>query len=376
MRVLALALALFLLAAAPAGATKIAYRDGKRVLVVFVGNTLRRPVVPPNDGPLHWSGDGRLLSIGGTVLGWATLPAADLSWAPTGERAAYVTKRGGVVVWSPGARTVVVPDGWGAQRLAWGAHGALALGRAVCRGACGIGTHKEIWVWRAGSLTRVVGPLYGDLIPMPFGWSRGKVLWWTWPDSGSVASDGVAINAGSTTIAKALMYTDYVAACGDHLAIAAGGDRYAMDNKKILWDGRDVSHDLTHSWVSPSCTANGRLVAAASRNLVPSLIGREHRAIWQLLPSRRRLTQPPWGWTDEYPQALPDGSTLFIRTRVTTRKSGSTWIDTDRGKIELLRNGRITELGLSTIVRTELDPWEPLNFYGHYSWAGRIAVAA
>jgi len=330
--------------------------------------------VLPQTGQPRWSGDGRLVSFGGYIVaGGVHLPTADIAWAPTGERAAYVTKSGGVSVWSPPRTQQVVPDGWGATGVAWSGDGALALGRAICKGACGLPSHTEVWTWRNGTLRKLVDtPDRGR--PSPLAWHEGRVLWWDWPNSGSIAADGVALYENNRLIATTLMYGDYVDACGGHLAVAAGGDRYAMHGKRILFDGRDSSRDRTRSWVSPSCTPKGRLVAAASANAVPNRIGREHRAIWQLRPVRRQLTHPPAGWTDENPHLLADGSVVFVRTRqVPFNKSGEWWTTT-HAKLELLRGTVLTEL-------KELRFSSPdsgagfLNYYGHYDWPARIAVA-
>ena len=177
MRAVALALGVALLtvphAAAGDLAVKLLYVQGKRALIVYVGHPLRQPILLGKTGPPHWSGDGRLISIGGYVVGRTRLPAADLTWLPTGEQAAYVTTGGGVSTWTPGGGSRrVVPDGWGAQSVAWSSGGALALGRAVCHGACGTPSHKEIWVWQGGSLRRIVGPLAGNRTPLPFAWHQ------------------------------------------------------------------------------------------------------------------------------------------------------------------------------------------------------------
>lgn len=315
-------------------------------------------------GAVRWSGDGKLLSVGGRVVGGAKVsPGLELTWAPTGETAAYVTKHGGVILWTPRAgRRRILPDGWGATDLAWGPGGRLAIGRAVCRGACGKPTHTEVWIWRSGSARRLLGPLGDDSSPQPFAWSDDRVVWWRWPDSGSLAADGVALYADTDRLApKVLQYPDYVAVCGRHLAVAAGGDRYAMHGKRILFDDRDVSRDRSRSWVSPSCTPEGKLVAAASANTTPPRIGAEHRAIWQLLPTRRQLTHPPRGRTDEFPRLLPDGSILFVRTRSVSKRFELYGV----GTIELLRKGRMSALGI-----TRADNW-----YGHYAWPDVVAVA-
>jgi len=145
--------------------------------------------------------------------------------------------------------------------------------------------------------------------------------------------------------------------------VAQGGDRYAMHGKHIVFDGRDVSRDPSRSWVSPSCSAAGTtLVAAASVNATPPRIGREHRAIWQLLPTRKRLTSPPADFTDELPRLLRDGSVVFVRTR-----SHSTGLQLyGLGAVELLRGGRLTALG---------SAGRASNYYGHYDWPDAVAVS-
>src|SRR5213076_1336763 len=149
-----------------------------------------------------------LVSFGGYIVaGGVQLPTVDLSWAPTGERAAYVTKAGGVGLWTAGGRRAVVPSGWGASGVAWSSDGALAIGPAICSRACGLPTHTEIWVWRRGSLRRLLRTDGGR--PRPFAWRNGHVLWWNWPNSGSIAADGVALFADKRQIAAGLMYADY-----------------------------------------------------------------------------------------------------------------------------------------------------------------------
>src|SRR6186997_246068 len=113
MRALALALTAAVLAvpaaAARGPASKIAYVHGRAAQLIYVDSALRQPILLPHTGVPHWSGDGRLVSFG------VDLPAVELSWAPTGERAAYVTRDGGVGIWTPRGRRVVLPGGWGAS---------------------------------------------------------------------------------------------------------------------------------------------------------------------------------------------------------------------------------------------------------------------
>src|ERR671932_560091 len=228
---------------------------------------------------------------------------------------------------------------WGATSFAWGRDGTLALGRAVCHVPCGVPLHEEVWIRRGGSLRRVAGPLSGEQRPLVAAVAgAGRALWWSWV-SASTAADGTALYANRAHLADTLPHPVYVSVCGSHLAVAAGHDRYAMHGKRIVFDGRDVSRDASRSWVSPSCSSDGKtLVAAASVNTTPPRIGREHRAIWQLLPTRRRLSRPPAGVTDEFPRLLPDGSVLFVRT-----KSHATTLELyGTGTVELLRGGKLT----------------------------------
>lgn len=377
MRALALALALGLLLVPSATASSVGptllVRDPAGVAILYLDRPapFRQPLATPWPyRPLAWSGDGRLISIGGTIVGRAKLRTRTLTWAPTGERAAYVTTEGGVLEWTPAGLRRLEPNGWGAQwpSVAWSRDGALAVAR---RGA--------IWAIRNGSAREVVGPLPGDCctggpsIPVPFAWSGDRVLWWQWPGSGSVASDGVSLYSGTQKLGTTLMYPDYVAVCGTHVAFAAGVDRESTDNKTIVFDGRDVSQDPHHSWASPACTPGGRLVATASRN-DPNAFREPHRSIWQLLPTRRELTHAPWGWSDEDPRLLADGSLLFVRSRIHSVQRSGAWYDTQTGRVMLLSRGKLTrvaQIGYANIDELQfyLGP-----YYGHYDWSQFLAV--
>ena len=379
MRALAVALAtvaLALPAASAGGDAKIAYVLGKRATIVYLGSPLRQPIALTKSGPPRWSGDGRLLSIGGWIVGRAHLPTSQLFWAPTGERAAYQTKGGAVLLWTPKRSRTVVPATWGATSIAWGTNGKLAVGRSICHVPCGVPRHQEVWIWRNGSLQRVAGPLRGVARPIVAGFTPdGRVLWWAdLQNSASLQADGLPLYANRSRIVVTLAFPDFIVRCGRHLAVAAGGDRYTTHGKRILFDGHDASDDTTRSWVSPSCSAKGELVAAAGRNWEENRFGAEHRAIWRLLPTRRQLTHAPSGWTDESPQLLRDGSLLFIRTRETARKVNGEWITTSRGLVEHLTSGKLV-----TVAKVRFATKEGggvlLNYYGHYNWADRIAIS-
>jgi hypothetical protein len=368
--VLAAAVVLVPAATATPPALKLLVRDDDRLALLFLDRAtpFRRPLSTAPYRTLGFSGDGRLISIGGDIVGRAKLPTPALEWAPTGERAAYVTTEGAVVVWTPHGKRRIEPKGWAARpflhALAWSRNGSLAIVRG-----------HEVWAWRDGAVRRIAGPVEG--IPALDGWTGdGRVLWWEWPNSGSIAADGVTLFADATPLGTTLMYRDYVSVCGRHLAFAAGGDRSSDHGKSIVFDGRNVSHDRTRSWVSPSCTAAGpTVVAAAGRDLgICCHIHTEHRAVWELIPVRRQLTHPPQGWTDEAPRVFANGDVVFVRTRLTSVKVGSTYHDTERGRVMLLSHGKLrqlAELGYRDVdeLKLYLGP-----YYDHYDFSQLLAV--
>src|SRR5262249_56424742 len=138
-------------------------------------------------------------------------------------------------------------------------------GRSVCHVRCGVPKHQEVWIWRGGHVTRIAGPLRGVQRPIVRGFDgNGRVLWWSdLEGSASIAADGLPLYANRTKIATTLPYPDYVAVCGTNLVVAAGSDRYAMDGKRLLLNGHNLSNDRSRSWVEPSCSGDV-LVAAAS----------------------------------------------------------------------------------------------------------------
>lgn len=354
-------LALFLAAALPQ--PRIAFVRGGTLTILYTSVNTQTPVLEHAPvGPVGFSGNGKLVSAGGQVSGISPLPTSALAWAPTGETAAYQAKDGAVYLWSPTRQYRILARAWGATSLAWGPGGRLALGRSICHVPCGVPKHQEVWIWRAGRLSRVAGPLKGVQRPIVRGFAPdGRVVWWSdLEGSASIAADGLPLYANRTKIAETLPYPDYVATCGADLAVSAGTDRYAMHGKRLLLNGHDLSRDRTRSWVEPACSGDV-LVAAVSRNAVPSRIGDEHRAIWQLLPHRRQLTRPPAGATDESPRVLPDGSILFVRTTKLVTRHGLY----GRGTLMLRRGDSVTRLA---------DVGTTTNFYGHYDWWRSVAV--
>jgi len=353
---------LALLAAALPSPQVAFVRDGT-LRVYYVNARVERPIVEHVPAsPVGISGNGRALSAGGRIPGIPALPTSALAWAPDGETGAYQTSTGAVWAWTPGNKRRIVGASWGATSVAWGPAGRLALGRSICRAPCGVPRHQEVWVWHAGRLTKVAGPLSGVQRPIVRGFDgRGRVLWWSdLEGSASIAADGLPLYANRTRIATTLPFPEYVATCDAGLVVVAGTDRYTMHGKRLLLNGGDLSRDPSRSWVEPACRGD-TIVAAASRNMTPSRIGDEHRAIWQLRPVRRRLTNPPAHASDEEPRILADGSIVFVRTRSFARRLGLY----GRGELTLLRDGRLTALA---------DVGTTANYYGHYGWTTQVAI--
>jgi hypothetical protein len=325
---------------------RIAFFSHGNLVVVDLATGARRTVLA--EAPVEaiaWSVDGRLLSDGGRIIGGPRLAASSLTWAPTGETAAYETKSGAVELWSRGVGSrMILAAAWGATSFAWGPSGELAVGRSR-------GSHHDVWLWKSGKLARVATATGSDPRPIVAALDgRGRVLWWDDPfSSASVAADGLSLYANGTRLAQTLVFPDYIARCGSKLAVSAANDRYTTDGKRILLDGRDVSRDSALSWVSPSCNASGLLVAAAGPNLGQPRIGHdEHRAIWELEPRRVQLSHPPARWTDENPRVLPDGSILFVRTRETSVKAVEGYRTTDTGRIERIAAGHTTHVATTS----------------------------
>src|SRR5438105_447985 len=155
-------------AGAGGAAGKAAFLDRGALRVVDLSTGSSRVVARHVSGAVGLSGDGKLVSVGGRVVGGPTLGKGGLGWAPTGETTAYQTPSGAVFTWSPATgRRLVVAASWGATSFAWGRDGALALGRSICNVPCGVPLHQEVWIRRGGSLRRAARPPRGVQLPPP-----------------------------------------------------------------------------------------------------------------------------------------------------------------------------------------------------------------
>jgi len=353
-------------ASSGAGAGAIAYLRGSDLRLLDLSDCHDRVLAHGARPPVRFSDDGRWIAFGAAELVSVSggrilhpLPGAALwrhswAWAPRRDLVAAVTKRGGVLLGGPGLRPRrVVRDGWGAREVIFDRGGYPTVSR-VLRPATGAGRrHEEIGGFLGPNLTpnQFFAVKHRDATPLPATWSPdGKfVFFWVDPfDSASIEADGVPLKGKSPAagiigplIAKhALVYDDFLSWCRSRLVVAAGFDRYATHGKRLLvasWRGpaygqtwlvRDLSRDPSRSWVSPACSPDGRLVAAAAgRNWIERRFGQEGRSIWLLASdgsTRRRLTRPPTGRTDEGARWSADGrSLLFVRSGPTNKQAGA-----------------------------------------------------
>lgn len=334
--------------------------------------------------PVRFSADGRWVAFGagrvvsaagGTVL--RPLAAAGTErawdWAPGRALVAGATAGGGVLLGGPGVEPRrLLPEGWGASGLRFANDGSLIVARSLSR------RRQEVSVlsppgWRPRLVYRVPPGQFSPPSLAGLSPDRRWLLYWPRPqNSNSLAADGLALHVRALTpssrsvrLTRAMLaYDDFLSWCGRRLVFADGAWRVATSGKRLrvasppAWRTRDLSADRTRSWVSPSCSPDGRLVAAsAGRNYVEPRFGLEHRSIWLLAvdgSSRRRLTEPrDRNTSDESPRWTRDGrAILFWRTR-----SGG------RGELYAVRPGGGRPFG-------PLAYAGPVgNYYGHYGWA-------
>jgi dipeptidyl aminopeptidase/acylaminoacyl peptidase len=365
------------------GVARLAYVKAGALVALDLPACSSGVLVPRGAGPpVRWSADGRYLSFSGGVVEADGRLFRGLHgvWAPRGHALARVTQSGGVIVGGPRLPDrQVIQDGFGAHSVAFDPAGRrLAVARAHPRGTMPP-SDRQLWIVDATTRTRrlVYRPAAGDpRTPVVVRWERGDFVLFTLAllPASSANLDGLPLHAVSAgggaapRVANAsLSYPEFFARCGGRLAFVAGFDRMTTRGKRIVlagpprWRGIDVSRDRGRSWVSPACSPTGRLIAAsAGRNWTQSRFGLERRSIWLLSAdgrTRRRLTTPPPGRSDELPRWTSDGrGVLFVRSGPTTLQAAA------RGSLFVVRldgglAGPIVELGTTG------------NYYGRYGWA-------
>ena len=332
-----------------------AYVSAGSLKIVDLGSCRARTLVARGAfGPLRFSRDGNWIAFGnGVVVPVAggpvqrpLGPVAHWAWSPTRDVLAGVTLGGAVVEGGPNRRAILrEPRGWGAQSLVWSPDGATYfVGRARFHGLPSAdGAQQIVWFARGEPPVAVYRTPRGELAPpLLVGVAGGYGHLFFQPDlqnSASLAADGLPLvpleSARGMTIAPVvramLPQPGFLTPCGKRVVVAAGGGRDTTTNKRLVvatfapgWDRfrvRGLSRDRSRAWVSPSCSPDGRSLAAAAGpdSGGSSSLVRARRSIWVLSldgRSKRQLTDPPHGWSDESPLWAANGKgILFTRQR-------------------------------------------------------------
>jgi hypothetical protein len=288
------------------------------------------------------------------------------------------TAKGGVALGGPGLRRrLVVPNGWGASDMVFSPDGRMLgvarLHRREEAWTVDIATGRRTRVWSTRGPLAVNPPVVARFSP-----DGEDLLFWRLA-SASIDADGRPLLAAPTTagaarkVAFSLIYPDYVAACRSRVVLAAGEFRYASSHKHLMvaqapsWRGHRLTSGKRRSWVSPSCPASGRVVAAAAGPNRQGHFGRERRSIW-VVPRAggkpRRLTFAATKTiTDDSPRISNDGRTiLFVRMH-----TGSG--DHHRGDLYALRAARMNWHGPVRAYGPIMSLGSTgFGYYGHYGW--------
>lgn len=374
----------------------IAFVRGDALAVLDLNGCTTRTLVRKNVvGPLQFSADGRYVSFSGGYVsthGGAVVRTNGAgTWSPRGGLLAVVTKRNGLELAGPGRATRrLLPDGWGAQTVAFAPDGRTL---AVSRSGFSAATlhepskwHQQIWLIDVASGTRRLAYALpqGELAPA---WLQGfspdgrwLLFWEDSYNSASLAADGLPLLAlpvaggRPVQIANELHYSDYLTWCGDSLVYTVDrggrevtlGDGVAMASPPA-WRSRTIlpSNGRT-SWTSVACSPGGSLVVAGGPRSQDEPFGKEHRSLWMVAPSphavpqRLAQTTPPRGQTDELPMWSADGRfILFVRTKQTG--------DAVNGKLYALDPFGGNLVGPIASVGTTG------NYYGAYGWPNQLA---
>ena len=182
--------------------------------------------------------------------------------------------------------------------------------------------------------------------------------------SASLIADGIRLQAlrvpdgRVVPVTTVLRNDDYLTWCGSTLVLAAGGDRIATNNKRLVaarapdWKPRPLWQNRGRAFGSVTCAPNGRSIAVLSQpaSADANFVHTRWR-LWRvsLDGSRKLLDAPPNGWADESPRWSRDGrALLFVREQK------------GRGQLMLWRAGRVT----GPIVGVGYS----LGYYGHHDW--------
>jgi dipeptidyl aminopeptidase/acylaminoacyl peptidase len=317
---------------------------------VLVGAGAAPPVRFSEDGRWLAFGDGEVVpSTGGEVQRPFGSPVQSWEWSPTADVLAGVTRTGGVTIAGPGREpSALLPGGSGVGHLAFSPDGRRLAVDRVRRGV-------QVLDMATGRSRSVVDEPDPASVPRVAGWSPdGRwVLYWRGP----VGKDGGPLDAVPSSggpwvnvFDPVLPYRDFLSSCGSRIAVAAGAGQEVSLGKQILlsgppdWAFHDLTGDFSRSWFWPSCSPDGRWVAATDTyNQKESANRTIPRALWLLAAdgSSRRLLVSGTNGALEFPRWSSDGRVILVVLR-----SGSSW--SSPGSLLLVRldpsSGRLVKL--------------------------------
>jgi hypothetical protein len=274
----------------PLGA--VAYVRDEAVHVVDVSTHRDRVVahlwLPSYEAGVSWSGDGRWLAVGDDLVpaagGQLCRPFSSktglygddpsLRWSPKGELLAVTTAKGVFLVRPGGKPRNLLSAGWSADGFSPGG------GRIAAEGPT---RAFELWnvALATGERTLLYRSNAHDGPPELARWTPdGRwILFWTDTfESGSIAADGLpllavpAAGGPAVTLAPLVLRTpQFVVPCGPgRVLVVTGFDRYVSAHKSLelftegSWTARGVGGDASHSWFDPSCSPDGKTIAATA----------------------------------------------------------------------------------------------------------------
>jgi hypothetical protein len=292
---------------------------------VLVHGDVQPPVRFSADGKWLAYGAGSYVPVGGGTPAAVPGGATWWSWSPTGGRLLFVTSAGGVAETEPGGTPhSLVADGSNVRHALWSPDGTMVA----------VDLPDRILVVDVDTLEpRTVFTTSGRG-PQVAGWSpdSGWVLFWGTPlvphprKAAGLALNAVPAAGGDwqNVWNEMLPFDDFLAPCGDGVAIAAGGHRLLSQGKQVLvtsppaWRFHDVTNDFLRSWAWPSCSPDGTWVAAtAMANRAEPRFPSGVRSLWIVAThgSRRTRIEPSGLGALETPRWSADGRTVLVVER-------------------------------------------------------------